>query len=253
MRIAQTLSGALFAVMLAGSASAQVATLCLNCESEPSALARWGQQLRDNTVGLRQGLQTVQNGVQQVQQLQATYHAVTGITDFGSAVGALGYIGIQNPLPISPWAAQGLISGQGGATGMLSNLSGLYTGTHATSQVYRVPGESWIGREVNNNSAGLAGAQAASMQLYQSAAQRVPLLNQLQARINTAETQKEREALIARLSAEQAYIQNANVQASTLANMAQAQAGMREQRREERIHQSIDEFLAEGRSRGLMP
>jgi type IV secretion system protein VirB5 len=173
------------------------------------------------------------------------------VTDLGSAVSALGALGIQNPLPVNPYAVQGLMNGSGGTSGMLANLGSLYTGTLGANRVYQTNGDGWMAKQINANGGGLAGAQALALQLYQSAAQRIPLLNALQSRISTVSDPSEREALIARLGAEQAYIQNANVQANALGNYMLAQFQVVQQHRAERLQQDIDAVLQDAKRRGI--
>jgi hypothetical protein len=160
-------------------------------------------------------------------------------------------VGIQNPLPVNPYALQGLLNGSGGAQGMISSLGSLYNGTKAANTVYQVPGNSWAAQQINANGGGIAGAQAVFLQIYQSAAQRVPLLNELQARISTSTDQSEREALIARFGAEQAYIQNANLQAQAVGGYMQAQFALQKQQSQERMQQGIDEILADAQAKGI--
>ena len=94
---------------------------------DPSNYAQAVQQVTQ----LTQQLAVMQ---QQYQQLVMTYQALTRVTDLGSAVSALNMMGIRNPLPINPYAAQSLLNGTGGASGMLNSLSGLYTGTGSVAK-----------------------------------------------------------------------------------------------------------------------
>lgn len=201
-------------------------------------IAKWGQQLMAME--------------REFQQLQSTYYALAHVTDLGSAVGALSMLGIQNPLPVNPWAVQGLLNGTGGTQGMLSSLGGLYRGSLDSRRVYEVPGDDWLSKEINQNGGGIAGAKALAMQLYQSASERAQLLPQLQSLLGVTRDQTERETLIARIGTEQAYIQNQQVQAQTIATAMQAEFMGREQRREEHMQQSIDEVIADARSHGVV-
>lgn len=243
MRRALLAASVVLVAASAAPARAQFAVLCANCSEEAADIVRWGQQAADMAT-------QIQGGVARLQQLERTYLALTRVTDLGSAVSALGMLGIQNPLPVNPYALQALVSGRGGATGMLGSLSSLYTGTLGQNRVYETAGETWLDRQINEQGGGLAGAQAVALQLYQSAADRVPLLNELQARINGAPDPSEREALIARFGAEQSYIQNAQVQAQTLGNYMAAQFQLRGQQREERLQRSIDEALQSSLAQG---
>lgn len=211
--------------------------------TETTQLASWVKQAAD------MGRQ-INGDLQRAMYLRQTLEAATRVTDLGSAVAVLNQLGIQNPLPVNPYALQGLLTGQGGATGMAGNLGGLYNSTLHGNGVYALRTDSWITRQIAANGAGIAGAQAVALQLYQSATERVAGLNELQRRIDSAPDTSEREALIARFGAEQSYIQNAQVQAQTVAAYMAAQYQLREQQREERLHQSIDEVLADAEARG---
>jgi hypothetical protein len=209
-------------------------------------LAEWAKSASDMA-------RQIEGDYMRYMQLVYSYQAITRVTDLGSAVAALNMLGIKNPLPINPYAAQALMSGRGGAGGMLGSLSGLYSGALATNRVYETQGSTWLERQINEQGLGLAGSQAMSMQLYQSAAERAPLLQELQARIDTARDPSERESLIARFAAEQSYILNQQVQAHSVSTYMQSQIYLRDQQREEHLQQSIDEVLADARARGYMP
>lgn len=217
--------------------------ICMNCEPEMAAALRWAQQAGDMA-------RQIQQQIAQLQQLQATYAALTRVTDLGSAYAALSSLGIQNPLPVNPYAVQGLLNGTGGPGGMLGNIGGLFTGSIGANRVYETRGDTWLSQQINRFGGGLAGAQALALQQYQSSAERVQHLNALQARIDAAADPSAREALIARIGIEQTYIQNAQVQAASLGNFMQAQFRVRDQQREERRQQEFDEVLAEATSRG---
>ena len=87
--------------------------------------------------------------------------------------------------------------------------------------------------------------QSLSGQLYQGMAQRLPLLQQLQDRLNNATDPKDVMDLQARLAAEQSYIQAQGVQAQTLAMMQVAATYRdRQQERDEQRQADIDAVLA---------
>lgn len=203
-----------------------------------ATIAKWGQQ--------------AEHMVQQIRRAEAAYDAVTGVRDLGSAVQAMGVLGIRNPLPINPYAVQGLLNGTGGVSGMTSNLGGLFTGTLSQNRVYESQGGSWIEQEINRNGSGLAGAQAVSLQLYASAAERMQHMDALRGRIDTADDPATRDSLIAQLTAENGAIQNQALQAQALNNFMQSQIALQGQRVQERRVQEIDGILAEARARGVI-
>lgn len=212
----------------------------LGIANQITELQRWVTQL--------QGMQ------QQLQQLQTTYQALSHVTDMGTAVGALGSLGIQNPLPVNAYAVQGMMSAGTNPGGLLSSLNGFLGSTNTTNRVYTAPDpNSFMSQQINANGGGLAGAQALALQLYQSAADRMPLLRELQARISTSKDPAEREALIARIGVEQAYIQNSQTQATNLGNYMQAEAAVRPQQDNEHLAKSINATLQQAQSQGMLP
>jgi type IV secretion system protein VirB5 len=74
-------------------------------------------------------------------------------------------------------------------------------------------------------------------------AQRLPLLHELQDRLNTANDPKDVQDLTARLAAEQSYIQAQQGQAQTLAIMQVAAYQGLQQEREEQRQKDIDAVL----------
>ncbi|MBI0537719.1 hypothetical protein D9599_19340 [Roseomonas sp. KE2513] len=219
------------------------AIICANCAQEITQQLNWGQ----NWVEMGKQLEQARSIYTEVQgtytQARTVWSAATRITDLGSAVGALGTIGIQNPLPVNPYSMQALLNGTGGIEGSLASLNGLLTSTQTTNQVYRVQGGNFAQDEMIRRASALSGSQSVSLQLHQSAAERSPLLAQLQARLATARDPTEREALMVRLQAETAQIQNQQVQAQAAASYQAAQAQVDQLRQEERLQKSIDEAL----------
>ncbi len=188
---------------------------------------------------------------QQYMQLQMTYEALAHVTDLGSAVGALGMLGIRNPLPISPYAVQGLLNGSGGVGGMSSSIGSMFTGTLAGNQVYQARTDTWLGQELNRNGSGIAGGQSLALELYRAAADRMVHLDDLRGQIAGASDPSVRESLIAQIGAEQTAISNQQVQATVLGNYMQSQFASQQQRVQERRQQEIDQVLADARAHGV--
>lgn len=209
----------------------------LGIANQVKELASWAKQLAQMEA--------------QYQQLVMTYEALAHVTDLGSAVGALGMLGIRNPLPLNPYAVQGLLNGTGGVGGMSANIGGLYTGTLSGNQVYQVKTDTWIGQELNRNGSGIAGGQSLAMELYRAAADRMTHLDNLRGQIADASDPSVRESLIAQIGAEQTAISNQQVQATVLGNYMQSQFASQQQRVQERRQQEIDQVLADARAHGV--
>lgn len=226
-------------------AEAQIPVTCTSCPLEiqemirhAKSLVEWAKQLQELQAIYSQG--------------QLVYWAMTNIRDLGTAVSALQMVGISNPLPVNPYAVQGLMGGYGGTQGMLGNIGSLFNTNQQNLMVYQCNQGPWICGAMKRWRDGAAGSQATSMQLYTSAAERAPQITALQAQIASARTPAEREALTAQLTAANAQTSNQMVQAIAMQTFAQQQQGMREQQADERLRQSADEVLADARARGYL-
>jgi len=191
-------------------------------------IARWSVQL--------QGMEA------QLQQLMAAYRAVTGVRDMGSAMSALNLLGVQNPLPLDPYAIQNIISGS--PAGIPAALSGLYTGNRSANRIYTPPDGDWQAQQMNTSANSLAGIQALAQRSYQAAADRLTLLCNLRARAATASDPAEVAQLHAQTAMVQADIASQQAQLQTIAVMAQTQDRVRTQRDDEHERQCMDKLVA---------
>ena len=228
------------------------AQFCANCTQEVTEVIREGKRALEVAKQIGQGAQMIGQGVQQIQIARNTFDAFTNIHDLGSAVGAFGLLGIHNPLPINPYALQRLLDGTGGAEGMISSMSGLYTGATTTNQRFRVPVTHWVGEFLTEQVKAVSGGQAASLQLHQSAAQRAAHIQSLQAQIAAnAGNPAAQASLQNQLAAYQAQTQNQNVQSTALANFTALRREAADLIQAQRIQQNIEDLLQAGRARGL--
>jgi type IV secretion system protein VirB5 len=193
---------------------------------------------------VQQAAEQIQLLQQQVQTVMSVYNAISHVTDLGSAVSALGLLGIQNPLPVNPYAVQNLLSGRGSIRGMSASIGSLFNSNFSSSHVYTPNGSSYQEGLLSRNATSIAGMQGLAGQLYQSMSQRLPLLAELQARLETATTQKDVDDLQARLLAEQSYIQAQGVQAQSLAMMQVSAYQSRQQEHDEQRQQELDSIIA---------
>ena len=220
------------------------------CAFMPLAPARADLPVIDNATiaqlvkQVQQAAQQIELLQQQVQQVMAIYNAVSHVTDLGSAVSALEMLGIQNPLPVNPYAVQSLLNGRGSVEGMAGSIGSLFNSNWAASHVYTPTGTSYEANLIQQGATSIAGIQGLSGQLYQSMAQRLPLLEELQDQLNGAKDPKDVMDLQARLTAEQSYIQAQGVQAQTLAMMQVAAYQGQQQQRDEQRQKDIDAVLA---------
>ena len=225
------LVGAFGAAMLCGPARADLPVI------DGASLAQLMNQVRQGA----QELTTLQS---QLTQLMTVCNAISHVTDLGSAVSALGMLGIQNPLPVNPYAVESLINGSGSVAGMSGSIGSLFNTNFGANHVYTPTGSAYEATLMQNNATSIAGIQGLAGQLYQSMSQRIPLLSDLQARLTTATDPKDVQDLTARIGAEQSYIQSQGVQAQTLAMMQVAAYQNLQQQREEQRQKDIDAVLA---------
>lgn len=233
-RIALASSVALLVLPLSARAAGlpvvDAASIANQTVQHAETLARWGQQISAMEM--------------QLQRLMAAYQAITGVRDMGSAMAALNMVGVQNPMPINPYAVQNLISGNGGISGMSSALSGLYTGNASANHVYTPSGGDWRAQDLMTNANGLAGIQALAQQSYQASADRLTQLAGLRARAQTASDPAEVSQLQAQTAIVQSDIASQQQQLQAVAMMAQTQQQVRAQRTDEQDRRCVEALIA---------
>jgi hypothetical protein len=227
----------------ASRADAQgIPVICTSCPTEIQTAIRFGKELAEYAKQLGE-LQRI------YVQARAAYDAITGIRDLGSAAGALGTLGINNPLPINPNAVQALMNGSGGVSGMLNSVSALYTGNQNNLKIFDCTVQNVACRLMNQFRDETAGSQATAMQLYQSAGERQTAIGSLQAQIALAQDPATREALTAQLTAANAQSTSQLVQATAMQTYANGMVAQREQRLNEDLKRQIAEVLEEAQGR----
>jgi type IV secretion system protein VirB5 len=188
-------------------------------------------------------LQQLQQEVQQVQWLISTYQSFVHDPSLGGAMALLNQVGIDNPLPVNPYAIQTLLNGQGGISGTLGALSTLSNSSFSTNHVYSPSDGSWASQQLNANGNGIAGAQGTALQIFQQVSTHYPVIQALRARLLAATTPKDVADAQAQIGAEQAWEQNASVQLQSVALLNTAQAQSSQQRQNEKLDQDIDAVL----------
>lgn len=243
--LAATILGGLAAA--SRPAQAQLAVACITCPTEVQTAIRWGQEV------VHQGKELAEYGKQLAEaqriyfQAKSAYDAITGVRDLGTAVYAMSVLGISNPLPVNPYALQGLMNGSGGASGMIASLGSLYNGNQTNLAVYDCTSGTVVCDLQGMYRRASAGTQAASMQLFQSAGQRQEQIARLQTQIAGATDPATRENLIAQLTAANAQSNAQMVQAQAIQTYSQQENIMREARMNEELQRQIDNQLTAGK------
>jgi len=212
-------------------------TWCLNCTTEYSEVFR-------EIARAAQVAKQLATAEQQAQTALNTYRSFTGVRDLGSAMSALNLLGVQNPFPVDAYALQGILNGQGGSTGMLANLQGLYTGTYASNQVFLPSSPNWVDQQRIAMARGMAGQQALALNAYRASGDRLTSYAGARARLGTASDPAEVaqiQASVAIANGEQAA-QNQQLLATYVA--AQAQREITQQRDQQHESQCITQLIS---------
>ena len=224
------------------------AAVCMPAEAEIPVIdsTNLAQQIKgylQDLKGYATQLQQLQQEMQQVQWLISTYQSFVHDPSLGGAMALLNQVGIDNPLPVNPYAIQTLLNGQGGISGTLGALSTLSNSSFSTNHVYSPSDGSWASQQLNANGNGIAGAQGTALQIFQQVSSHYPVIQALRARLLAATTPKDVADAQAQIGAEQAWEQNASAQLQSVALLNTAQAQSNQQRQNEKLDQDIDAVL----------
>lgn len=217
------LSGVLFAP---SPARAQWVVECPGCSQELTTLFAWIKELAGQ-------VEQIYVAYRQVSIAVNTFNAVAGSRNVGSIIMAMNALGIQNPLPVSPYVVQSLISGSGGGNGLAANLAAAYYGLRGSNLVYQPYGNDWQATRMTTTANSLAGIQGLAQVGYQSAADRLRQLAGVPARLEATTDLKETADIQAHLSVAQASTQAQQLQAQYAQTQAMVQPLVRQQRQEE--------------------
>ena len=192
----------------------------------------------------KQGLQQIQLLQQQVQQVMSVYQAISGVRDLGSALSAASMLGLTDRLPINLYAVQSLLNGNGNISGMASSIGALFNSNSGDSHVYDPTGTGFSADLMRRRATSIAGIQGLAGDLYQAMAERLPLLQQLQARLSGAKDLQDVATVQAQISAQQTAIQAQQAQAQSLSMMQVAAYQSAQQQREEQRQKDIDAVIS---------
>lgn len=247
MKAALLTGAALMIALAAAPARAQIPVTDAAGLSEQ--IVHYGQML----------LQYARQGQQLAQEAQLVETQATMLMNFvhdpslGQAMGLMGAVGVQNPLPVNPYAVQSLLNGSGGIAGNLGALGSLANGSYSSNHYYSSPDSRWITQETDAREYSNAGGQGIGMQMLRQIADHIPVMQALRDKLSTASSPKDVQDAQAALATEQLWATNtgAQLQAANLMYMAQRNAS--DDRENERLNESIDAALNQARARGDWP
>ena len=184
----------------------------------------------------------LENMKQQLATAQQTFATLShGVSDpLQSASSQLNVGALRNVLPTGSGAFGSIVTGSG-----LGNTGALGTQNLNANHIYTPSGNDFAATQMATNANSIAGVQAASQQLYQSASSHMAYMNDLEDQLNNSPDAKTTADLQARIAQEQTYLQAQQVQASTLQTMQAAQVRNAEQQGDEKQRKDIDEVLSQ--------
>lgn len=241
-------AAALAAMMFSGAALPAHAQMAV---TDPGAYVRMLQQLNEARAQLQQLEEQVRQGTEIIQQGQELYDGFNKLTNVNSLAGVLNNPVLRRYLPPEVQDTGRLLNGS------LSDLGSI--GTRATSirDANRVltaattpltAAQQYYEDALQKSGDRAARDIALGERAYQAAGARQAGLDELRLQLNNATTAKEVMDLQARIAAEQALINNDQMQLQGLAMMQEAERRMAEQRsleqRTMRYRQTMDNYRA---------
>jgi type IV secretion system protein VirB5 len=190
---------------------------------------QWVQEQLAYTTQLQQLAHELQTDLSTAMLVANFIHDPT----LGALMGLMGMTGLDNDLPVSPAALQGLLSGYGGMNGMsgiigtgsskLGQLTSLVSGSYSTNNLYSCSSNDYACTSNNIRMTGLSGQQGALGQLYAEIVNHTQVLQQARAQLLTATDPKTVADLQAQIQTETAYLQSQTAQAQIVIGLASAQ------------------------------
>jgi hypothetical protein len=168
----------------------------------------------------------------------------------GTAMALLSAAGLSNSLPGNAYAILGLVDGldygQSGLpeiSGVLGSLSGLISGSYATSHVYTPTDGSWASQEIIARANGIAGEQGATQATYADLRTHQTALQALRDHLATASTPKDVQDTQAQIELETTWTTNEAAQLAAIEATYQAQSDSMVQRDNEKLAMDIETFV----------
>ncbi|MGR9500063.1 P-type DNA transfer protein VirB5 (plasmid) [Rhizobium leguminosarum] len=211
------------ALVLAGTVSAQGIPVI-----DETAIAKQIESITQ----LKSQLDTLNQQLQQAQQLYASLNKVTNMAD---VAGLLNDPSIRKALPQDFNAIEGLLKGNG--TGVLGNSASKFLDDNST---YRTSANDFYAQELARAQNQNAGQMSLGQQIYDAATKRIDGIDQLRQQISGAADAKDIADLQARLQAETAFLQTDVLRMQALQMVQQAQVQVDDQRKAEDWRKRLD-------------
>ncbi|MBY5394182.1 P-type DNA transfer protein VirB5 [Rhizobium leguminosarum] len=181
---------------------------------------------------LKSQLDTLNQQLQQAQQLYASLNKVTNMAD---VAGLLNDPSIRKALPQDFNAIEGLLKGSG--TGAFATSASKFLENNST---YRTDANDFYAQELARAQNRNAGQLSLGQQIYDAATKRIDGIDQLRQQISSATDAKDIADLQARLQAETAFLQTDVLRMQALQMVQQAEVQVDDQRKAEDWRKRLD-------------
>jgi type IV secretion system protein VirB5 len=181
---------------------------------------------------LKSQLDTLNQQLQQAQQLYGSLNKITNMADVASL---LNDPSIRKALPQDFNAIEGLFKGSG--TGVFATSASKFLQDNST---YRTNANDFYAQELSRIQNQNAGQMSLGQQIYDAATKRIDGIDQLRRQISSAADAKDIADLQARLQAETAFLQTDVLRMQGLQMVQQAKIQVGEQRKAEDWRQRMD-------------
>ncbi len=116
-------------------------------------------------------LQQLQQQIQSVMWAANTFEAFVQNPNIGAAMSLMQMAGIENPLPVNPYAVLALSSGYGAGglgsiTSRLGSLNGLFTGAYERDRIYNCTDDSFACRSQTQRALSNSGIKGMTSEIY---------------------------------------------------------------------------------------
>ncbi|MBY5561094.1 P-type DNA transfer protein VirB5 [Rhizobium leguminosarum] len=172
---------------------------------------------------------------QQLQQAQQLYASLNKVTNMADVAGLLNDPSIRKALPQDFNAIEGLLKGSG--TGVFGTSASKFLENNST---YRTDANDFYTQELARAQNRNAGQMSLGQQIYDAATKRIDGIDQLRQEISSAADAKDIADLQARLQAETAFLQTDVLRMQALQMVQQAQIQVDDQRKAEDWRKRLD-------------
>ncbi|MBY3387297.1 P-type DNA transfer protein VirB5 [Rhizobium laguerreae] len=172
---------------------------------------------------------------QQLQQAQQLYSSLNKVTNMADVAGLLNDPSIRKALPQDFKAIEGLLEGAG--TGVFGTSASKFLENNST---YRTDANDFYALELARAQNRNAGQMSLGQQIYDAATKRIDGIDQLRQQISTAADAKDIADLQARLQAETAFLQTDVLRMQALQMVQQAEVQVDDQRKAEDWRKRLD-------------